>query len=168
MDRRDFLLGAAGSGAGALLLAQLGSAGAARADGHAPSSESDAALAELRKTIELVDASFGDPAWRLRTEQDFAEARRYLMHTLQHAIEAWFEPTPERPVFVRFVSPEKKLLGDNPDARYHTTPVSAARSYRIRGNLADATYTSFTVELGSAGGNMSRRTGATLLPSGDR
>ena len=166
MERRDFLLGATGAGAGALLLSGLGLASLsprpARADGHEPSSDSEAALDELRTTIELVDAAFGDPAWRLRTEQDYAEARRYLMHTLHHAVEAWLESTPDHPAFVRYVTPEKKLLGDNPDAVYHTTPVSAAYTYRIRGKLADATYTSFTVERGSADGMMSRQVGATL------
>lgn len=168
MDRRDFLKGAAGSGAGMLMLAGFaGSAARARADSHEggepdTGSESAQALDELRDTLAEVEAGFRDPAWRLQSEQDHAEARRYLMHTLHHAVEAWFEPTPAHPAFKLFVTPEKKLLGDNPDARYHTTPVSAAHGYRIRGNLADATYTSFTVEIGTADGNNSRRVGATL------
>ncbi len=57
------------------------------------------------------------------------------------------------------------MLGDNPDAKYHTTPVSAEREYRIRGNLAGATYTSFTVERGTADGNNSTGVGATLNDS---
>ncbi len=162
MDRRDFLKGMAGTGTGALALAGLaGVATKAIADGH-DGSESGAALADLRTAIEEVESGFSNPAWRLQGPGDLAEARRYLMHTLQHALEAWFETDPTYPAFKRFVNPEKKLLGDNPDAVYHTTPVGPAHRYRIRGNLAEATYTSFTVEVGTADGNNSRRTGATM------
>jgi hypothetical protein len=87
-----------------------------------------------------------------------------LFH-LHHAIEVYFEPSPERPAWKRFVTPEKKLLGDNPDAIYYATPVSADHAYRIRGNTAGAVYTSFTVEIGGAGGGMPSRLGATLNDS---
>jgi len=175
VDRRDFLKGAAGTGAGALAWMGLagagaaetggatgGATGAARAAAAGAGAESAAALADLIAALAEVDAGFDDAAWRLQGAVDRSEARRYLMHTLQHALEAWFECTPSSPAFKPFVNPEKKLLGDNPDARYHTTPVGGAHRYRIRGNLAGATYTSFTVELGTAGGHNSRRTGATL------
>ncbi|MCB1845237.1 MAG: DUF1214 domain-containing protein, partial [Halioglobus sp.] len=87
--------------------------------------------------------------WNLRTPQDFAEARRALLHTLMHALESWLEADPARPFFTAFIHQHKKLLGDNPDARYFSAVIDPAHSYRIRGNLADATYTSFTVELGA-------------------
>jgi hypothetical protein len=172
MDRRDFLKGVAGSGAGVVaLLGAVGGASRGLAQGAqgsqtaaaaAEGSESERALLELCRAVEEVDAGFADPAWRLQGPADYAEARRYLIHTLQHAIEAWFEADPGHPAFVRFVTPEKKLLGDNPDAIYFTTPVSAEHTYLIRGSLAGATYTSFTVELGTGEGQSSRRVGATL------
>jgi hypothetical protein len=84
------------------------------------------------------------------------------MFHLHHAIEVYFEPSPERPAWKRFVTPEKKLLGDNPDAIYYATPISAAHRYRIRGNSAGATYTSFTVEVGGADGRNPTGLGATL------
>lgn len=166
MDRREFLTTSA-SGLGLLaatdLLAPRGASAApetARASGDG--SESGAALEELRTALGELEASFATDAWGLRGPLDQAEARRLVMFHLQHGIEVYFEPSPERPAWKRFVTPEKKLLGDNPDAVYFTTPVSAAHSYRIRGNVAGATYTSFTVELGGPDGKNPSRLGATL------
>ncbi len=166
MDRRDFMKGLAATTAGAGTLSGLGVL-PALADGHeaaekaAPASESEAALAELQQTLRDLEMGFLDPAWRLQPG-DFPEARRYIAHVLQHATEAWLEPEPAYPAFIRFVTPEKKLLGDNPDAVYFTTPISAAHEYRIRGNVADATYTSVTVEQAAPDGVGSGPLGATL------
>lgn len=160
MDRRDFLKGAAATGSSAAALSLLGGLGAAAAS-EADGSESNAALGELLAQVDEIERGFQDPAWRLQGPADHAEARRSLAHVLQHALEAWVEISPEYPAFVRFVTPEKKLLGDNPDAVYFTTPVSAKHSYRIRGNLADATYTSFTAERRNPKGGLGR-VGATL------
>jgi hypothetical protein len=167
MDRRDFLTGSA-TGLGWLAAAELFApraasaapdAGAARA---ADRSESGAALLALREALGDLEASFATEAWGLRGPMDQAEARRLVMFHLHHAIEVYFEPSPERPAWKRFVTPEKKLLGDNPDAIYFATPVSAAHRYRIRGNTAGAVYTSFTVELGGADGGNPSGLGATL------
>lgn len=167
IDRRDFMkTGFAGAGLGALLSTGL-LARTASADGHAKApgamaKESEAALAELQATLTKVDDGFADPAWRITTEADLADARRSVVHALQHALEIFLEGDAARPVFKRFVTPEKKLLGDNPDAVYFHAWVDPAHRYRIRGNIADATYTSFTVELGTAEGGMSTGVGATL------
>lgn len=139
----------------------LATARSANAQENGADSESGAALAALRQTIAELEAGLTDPAWRLMGARDLAEGRRFLTHATQHALQAWAEPEPEYPAFVRFVTPEKKLLGDNPDAIYYTTPVSAEHEYRIRGNLADATYTSFSVETQSKAG-ASGGVGATL------
>jgi hypothetical protein len=163
-------LTAAGSGLGLLAAADLFAPRAAHADQRstaaaAPSSdasESAAALEDLRAAIADVEARFHSPAWHMGGPIDFAEARRGVMFHLQHAIEVWFEPSPERPSWHRFVTPTKKLLGDNPDAIYFATPISAKHSYRIRGNTAKATYTSFTVELGATDGGNSTGIGHTL------
>ena len=157
MDRRDFLTGAAGAGLGALVW----SAARPAAGADAASSESQQALAELIDAIRGFEELFAKQ-FRLRTETDYAEARRAVLHHLHHGIEAWLESDPERPVFKRFVTPEKKMLGDNPDAVYFTTAIDPAHTYRIRGNLAGATYTSFTAELGTAGGHNASGLGATL------
>jgi hypothetical protein len=163
MERREFLAGA-GVGAGLLALDLLGGDTARAAEAKAPAdgTESAVALEDLRAAIAELEAAFHTPAWNLSQPLDLAEARRNLIHHLHHAIEVWFECTPERPAFKRFVTPEKKLLGDNPDAIYFATPVSAAHRYRIRGNVAGATYTSFTVERGAAEGKSATGIGATL------
>ena len=171
IDRRGFMkTGLAGAGWGALFSTALSSgplAGAALAEdrgtaavGLAP--ESEEAFAELRDTLARVDAAFADPVWRISTTEDLADARRSALHALQHACEIFLEGDPARPTFKRFVTPEKKLLGDNPDAKYFHCWVDADHSYRIRGHIAGATYTSFTVELGTAEGGMSTGVGATL------
>ena len=173
MDRRDFLTGSATS-LGLLAASELLAPRAASAtpDARAPSaaassdgSESGVALQELRDVLGQLEASFATDAWSLRGPLDQAEARRLVMFHLHHAIEVYFEPSPERPAWKRFVTPEKKLLGDNPDAIYYATPVSFAHSYRIRGNTAGAIYTSFTVEVGGPGGGNPTGLGATLNDS---
>jgi hypothetical protein len=165
MDRRDFLLGGA-AGLGALAAHELFSPAPASALPEAAASsdgsESGAAMQELREVLGRLEAAFATDAWGLRGPMDQAEARRLVMFHLHHAIEVYFEPSAERPAWKRFVTPEKKLLGDNPDAIYFATPVSAELSYRIRGNVARATYTSFTVEVGGAGGGNPTGLGATL------
>jgi len=168
MARRDFMkISAAGAGLGTFYSSGF-AAGLAGADVHgrppalAMTRESEAAFADLRDTLARIDIGFADPAWRITTPDDLADARRSVLHALQHGLEIFLQGDPARPTFKRFVTPEKKLLGDNPDAWYFHSLVDASRSYRIRGNLADATYTSFTVELGTAEGGMSTGVGATL------
>ncbi len=171
IGRRDFMkTGFAGAGLGAVLSSGLTAsllAGTASADAHGGGAAgvtqaSETALAELRAVLAKIDAGFADPAWRIATPDDLADARRSVMHALQHALEIFLEGDRARPNFKRFVTPEKKLLGDNPDAIYFHAWVDPRHSYRIRGNIADATYTSFTVELGTAEGGMSTGVGATL------
>jgi hypothetical protein len=173
MDRRDFLTGSATS-LGLLAASELLTPSAAlaaptaekpSAEASSDGSESGAALQELREALGQLEASFATDAWGLRGPMDRAEARRLVMFHLHHAIEVHFEPSPERPAWKRFVTPEKKLLGDNPDAIYYATPVSAAHRYRIRGNVAGATYTSFTVEVGGGAGGNPSGLGATLNDS---
>lgn len=166
MDRRGFLkTTAVGTGLGAIATAGL-FAETAIADQHEAkdglASGSAAAAAELREALATIDASFREPAWRITTEEDLADARSSLLHSLQHALEVYLEADPARPNFKRFVTPEKKLLGDNPDAVYYHAVVDEHHSYRIRGNIAGATYTSFTVELGTIDGGNSSGVGGAL------
>jgi len=145
MQRRDLLKGTAAGAmaglAGSLLSPQVLAVGEGKAD-----SEAGRALQELQGILDDLEADFSKPEWRLRTPQDFAEARRTLMHALLHGLESFLEADPARPFFSPFVHQHKKLLGDNPDSRYYTAIISSEHNYRIRGNIAGATYTSFTVE----------------------
>lgn len=147
MRRRELLKATAASTiaglAGTILAPQV----FAVAKGNS-SSEAAKALAELQKTLDDLEASFTTPAWKLRTPEDFAEARRITLHALLHGLEAWLEADPARPFFTLFIHQHKKLLGDNPDSRYYSAVINDQHSYRIRGNISDATYTSFTIEFG--------------------
>jgi len=148
MERRDFLLGAAAiGGTSSLLGTRIAQATAAGAE-----TSSSAALQELLQTLGELQARFISPEFGINTAADNAEGQRFLMHLLNTALTFWLEADPERPVFTPYVTPTRKLLGDNPDAIYYFAPVRGDRSYRIRGNIAGATFTSFTVEGGAAGG----------------
>ncbi len=149
MDRRELIKGAALSSlAGGLLSPTVMAAGSDK-----PNSEAATALAELQGALDKLESDFGSQSWNLHTAQDFAEARRALLHNLMHGLESWLEADPARPFFTGFINQHKKLLGDNPDARYFTAVIDGEHSYRIRGNLAGATYTSFTIEMGAGADN---------------
>jgi hypothetical protein len=86
-----------------------------------------------------------------------AEGYRFLTHLLSAGAEHHVDGDPAHPMFVRIVSPQRKVLGDNPDAIYFWTRVDGRRTYRIRGALDDAVYTSFTAHgADPAGGPMER------------
>jgi hypothetical protein len=145
MNRRTLIKGAALSSlAGTLLAPTIATAAQGKGDSQAAQ-----ALAELQQALDELEIAFASPEWKLRTPQDYAEARRVMLHALMHGLQSWLEADPARPFFTAFINQHKKLLGDNPDARYYTAVIDDQHSYRIRGNLADATYTSFTIELGS-------------------
>ena len=163
MDRRTFLKRTRATSGGVVLWSAWARGATAEEAGlSAQASESGQAFDELLETLGELERSFRDPADQLEGSADLAEARRHLAHVLQHALETQLEVDAAYPVFVRFVTPEKKLLGDNPDAIYYTTPVSAEHRYRIRGNLAGATYTSFTVERRNPAGGGAGGLAATL------
>ena len=158
MQRRDLLKTTA---AGGLLSALAGLLPVPVAvAGEVKGSDSALALSELLATLAELDANFSLPQWHLRTPRDHAEARRVLLHTLTHGLQTWLEADPARPFFTSFIGPHKKVLGDNPDALYHSAVIDGSHRYRIYGNLAGATYTSFTIELGA--GSESSGLGSTL------
>ena len=146
MKRRDLLAGAGAGSLAAVASSLLAPRVALAAEGQ-PDSEAGRALAELQQALDELEAGFATPEAKLRTALDFAEARRMLLHVLLHGLETWLEADPQRPFFRPFIHQHKKLLGDNPDARYFSAVIDDQRRYRIRGNLAGATYTSFTIEL---------------------
>jgi hypothetical protein len=165
MIRRDFLKGFAvagvGAGAGVYALSLLKPSMLTTAAGDG--TETAEAMRELIEVVARKDASFDDLAWRLFGDEDtLAEARLLLLHTLNHALDVWLGADPARPAFRRWHFPDKKLFGDNPDAIYYETPVSAEHSYRIEGNTDGATYTSFSVELTKEPGDRIGKLGATL------
>jgi hypothetical protein len=165
MDRRDFLKGASVAGAISLLpLARLAAAEEGTAgESDAPlSTESGRAYAELARTLQEVEAGYLSASRGITRPSDLSDGHRFLLHVLQTALVLKLESDPERPVFRRIVSPTQKLLGDNPDAIYFEAAIRGDRRYRIRGNTADAVYTSFTVEAGGVEGGYPERTDGAL------
>jgi hypothetical protein len=160
LERREFLQGAVL--AGGLGLVPL-SAAIVRAEAQQGTrTASREALAELVATIQDVDRTYLSPARGIERPGDVADGHRLLMHVLEGSIDLEFESDPDHPVFKRIVSPTRKANGDNPDAIYFRAPLSGGRRYRIRGNLAGATYTSFTIEAGAGGGRYASRTAGVL------
>jgi hypothetical protein len=161
MQRRELIRGMTLAGVGSLSLGALNTAVAKTSKAGGDNTETAKATADFLAVIAAKDASFTQPEWHLRSPDQLAEARVMLMDSINHALDVWRPMDPARPTFMRFNWPSKKLLGDNPDAIYYETLVSADYSYRIRGNTSGATYTSFTVEL-ERGKDTMGKLGATI------
>jgi len=107
--------------------------------------QTSVAFDKLLDTLrEAADVYLG-PERGLTQEVDTVEGVRYILHMLSAGIDLYLESDPERPKFVRIVSPTRKLMGDNPDAVYYFTRIRGDRSYRITGKKIKECYLSFTV-----------------------
>jgi hypothetical protein len=125
-----------------------------------------AAFAELASLLGEIEASFYAPDRRNMQTADHRAAGRFLVaNALQHGFQCWFPSDPARPLFHRWLSPTKKMLGDNPDAVYYGAVVDPAGTYRIHGNIHGACYTSFSVETGAQEGHLSKGVISTLNDS---
>lgn len=157
MERRDFLHGAGLLGGLSLLVPAAAGAGEREGAGDYEK-EADSPVASRRALYALLDALAEAeraclvPRRGVASPGDIAEGERLLAHILQTGLAFWLEADPDRPDFVPYVTPRRKLLGDNPDALYYFAPVRGGGRYRIRGRIGAATFTSFTVEAGSAAG----------------
>jgi hypothetical protein len=98
----------------------------------------------------------------MHTAAERTAGRNLISNALQHGFQCWYEVDPKRPLFQRWLSTTKKLLGDNPDAVYYGAVADPAGTYRIRGNVHGACYTSFSVETGAQEGNLSKGVISTL------
>ncbi|MEM1111188.1 MAG: hypothetical protein AAGI11_04710, partial [Pseudomonadota bacterium] len=72
-------------------------------DGGAAHAEAADAVEALQGALNKLEAQFLTPEFALRTPQDFAEARRVMLHVLMHALHAWLEADPARPFFVSYI-----------------------------------------------------------------
>ena len=130
----------------------------------AATSEDSAARAfgELAAVLGEIEANYIGPNRGMNSPEDRAAGRYLVANALQHGFQCWFDVDPKRPLFHRWLSTTKKLLGDNPDAVYYGAVVDPAGSYRIRGNVHAACYTSFSVESGAQDGHLSKGVISTL------
>ena len=121
MDRREFIksLGLAGgaatglsSGFGGVF---AGAAHAAHHEGGSSASAGQGAMLALLETVRETQAKYLTPENGITTPDRLAEGARALAHILETALFFWLEADPERPVFKPYVTPTRKLLGDNPD-----------------------------------------------------
>lgn len=79
-------------------------------------------------------------------EVDRAEGMRFLMQTFSLAAEIHIEKgNPREPAFTNWMASGRKVLGDNPDARYDSAPVSPDYTYEVTGTLSHAEAQTFTV-----------------------
>ncbi len=120
------------------------------------------AFGELLDTLREIDARYLGPEHGITEARDDADGHRLLMHLVESAVVMQFELDPDHPSWRRIVTPTRKALGDNSDAIYFETPVNPRLTYRVRGNLAGAAYTSFTVEAGAVEGRYSTRTAGVI------
>lgn len=128
-------------------------------------SKSREAFDELLETLREIATRYAGDEWMVAAPDDVAEALRAIVHGLATGFETQFEDDPGHPVFREIVTPWRKMLGDNPDARYHDASVHPAGTYRVRGNTGGAVYVSFTVEAGVDDGRMPERTAGVLNDS---
>ncbi|HEX3707002.1 MAG TPA: hypothetical protein VHV76_10260 [Mycobacteriales bacterium] len=129
------------------------------------SADSRIAFGELLETLQEVGTRFAGDEWMVTAPDDVAEGLRSILHLLATGMETQFEDDPGHPVFHEIVTPWRKVLGDNPDARYHDVAVHPAGTYQVRGRIGGAIYVSFTVEAGAADGGMPERTAGVLNDS---
>ena len=120
------------------------------------------AFSELSETLAEIEADYLGPDRGMNTAAERAAGRYLIANALQHGFQCWFDVDPERPLFHRWLSTTKKLLGYNPDAGYYGAVVDPAGTYRIRGNVHAACYTSFSVETGAQDGHISKGVISTL------
>lgn len=79
-------------------------------------------------------------------EVDRAEGMRALAQTFSLAAELHIEKgNPREPAFTNWMASGRKVLGDNPDARYDSAPVSPDHSYEVYGTLSGCAAQTFTV-----------------------
>lgn len=79
-------------------------------------------------------------------EVDRAEGMRALAQTFSLAAEIHIEKgNPREPAFTNWMASGRKVLGDNPDARYDSAPVSPDYTYEVYGTLSGCAAQTFTV-----------------------
>ena len=111
-------------------------------------SDSRAAFGELLQLLGDVDRDYLAPDNIGDSPADIAAGHRTLMHLVGAGLDLFFEADGATPVWRRAHWAGRKFYGDNADCIYHMAQIDPSCTYRIRGNIAGASYTSFTVDGG--------------------
>ena len=108
----------------------------------------DRLLERLRATAAIVTGPIGG-----RTERERAEGFRHITRVLSIATEMLVEKgDPQHPAFTRWMTPYRKMYGDNPGTVYDAAIISADRTYRIAGNRGTCAYLGFCLYATTAEG----------------
>jgi hypothetical protein len=76
---------------------------------------------------------------------DRVEGHRFVARILAAMMEFLLEQDPDRPSFVRIMTPTRKFYLDNPDTIYHHASLSPKQRYRVWGHRGSCEYLSFCV-----------------------
>ena len=99
----------------------------------------DALLSSLKEAGEIVAGPTGG-----RTDRELAEGYRHLTRIFSIATEMLLEKgDPEHPAFTRWMSPYRKMYGDNPRTVYDAAVISGSLPYVIRGTRGSHVYLGF-------------------------
>lgn len=114
----------------------------------ADNAASRTAFDELLDLLRKIDRDYLAPGNRIATPEQIAAGHRFVMQALGSGLDMFFDADAERPEFRRTLWAGRKVFGDSPDTLYYYALVRPDRTYRIRGNIVGAAYTSFSVEGG--------------------
>jgi hypothetical protein len=96
-------------------------------------------LDRLRETAAIVTGPIG-----AKTDRERAEGFRHITRVLSIATEMLVEKgDPAHPAFTRWMTPYRKMYGDNPRTVYDAAVISADRRYRISGSRGTSAYLGF-------------------------
>ena len=130
--------------------------------------QSRAAFHELVSLLGETADAWLVPERGYEEEREVVEGLRNVLHLLSAGIDFYLEGDPERPEFVKIVSPIRRFMGDNPDAIYHLARIRPDRSYRIRGRREDSCYISFTIHGRAEDGRLGAAAEPVLADVNDR
>ena len=101
----------------------------------------DRLLGRLSDAGRIIDGPLGG-----RTDRERAEGYRHLTRVLSIATEMLVEKgDPRHPAFTRWMTPYRKMYGDNPRTVYDAAIIDAAGTYRIAGSRGTCAYLGFCV-----------------------
>lgn len=103
------------------------------------------AYEELLDTLSEVGQQYLSPERAITDTDDVAEGITYITHVLGAGFNFHMESDVLLPRFTSMVNPNRKLLGDNPDALYMIANLDIDEAYVVTGRPIGEDYLSFTL-----------------------